>query len=169
MWEHFTESSRRAIVAAQEEAQRCGNNYIGSEHLLLGLIAGSKGASKVLAAHGITLERSRAALDEICGAASAKTRAQEMVFTPRAKAALERSFVVARRFRLNCISTGALLLGLLEDDGGVAQRILDALAVDRVALAEDVAVVLQKASPEPPPAAPAPHPWSRLSPFGVRP
>ena len=96
MWEPFTERARKAIVLAQEEAQRLGNNYIGTEHLLLGIISeGESVAAKVLENLGISLQKVRSEVEAIVGKGG-KPTGQEMVFTPRAKRVIELAFEEAR-------------------------------------------------------------------------
>lgn len=130
MWEPFTERARRSIVLAQEEAQRLGNNYIGTEHLLLGIISeGESVAAKVLENLGVSLEKVRAEVEAIVGKGS-QTSSQEMVFTPRAKRVIELAFEEARNLTHNYIGTEHLLLGLVREGEGVAARILSNLGVD---------------------------------------
>src|SRR6201997_248764 len=119
MWEPFTERARRSIVLAQEEAQRLGNNYIGTEHILLGIIsAGESLPAKV-----------RQEVEAIVGRGG-QTVQQEMVFTPRAKRVIELAFEEARQLNHNYIGTEHLLLGLIREGEGVAARVLTNLGVD---------------------------------------
>lgn len=130
MWEPFTERARRSIVLAQEEAQRLGNNYIGTEHLLLGIISeGESVAAKVLENLGVSLSKVRAEVEAIVGKGGQTTQ-QEMVFTPRAKRVIELAFEEARALSHNYIGTEHLLLGLVREAEGVAARVLMNLGVD---------------------------------------
>ena len=130
MWEPFTERARRSIVLAQEEAARLGNNYIGTEHLLLGIISeGESVAAKVLERLGINLLRVRTEVEAIVGKGGQTTQ-QEVVFTPRAKRVIELAFEEAKTLNHNYIGTEHLLLGLVREGEGVAARVLNNLEVD---------------------------------------
>jgi ATP-dependent Clp protease ATP-binding subunit ClpC len=130
MWEPFTERARRSIVLAQEEAQRLGNNYIGTEHILLGIISeGESLAAKVLETLGVNLAKVRSEVESIVGRGG-QTVQQEMVFTPRAKRVIELAFEEARQLNHNYIGTEHLLLGLIREGEGVAARVLTNLGVD---------------------------------------
>ncbi len=130
MWEPFTERARRSIVLAQEEAQRLGNNYIGTEHILLGIISeGESLAAKVLESLGVNLAKVRQEVEAIVGRGG-QTVQQEMVFTPRAKRVIELAFEEARQLNHNYIGTEHLLLGLIREGEGVAARVLANLGVD---------------------------------------
>src|SRR6202140_3599687 len=129
MWEPFTERARRSIVLAQEEAQRLGNNYIGTEHILLGIISeGESLAAKVLETLGVNLAKVRQEVEAIVGRGG-QTVQQEMVFTPRAKRVIELAFEEARQLNHNYIGTEHLLLGLIREGEGVAARVLTNLGV----------------------------------------
>src|SRR4030088_3056279 len=130
MWEPFTERARRSIVLAQEEAQRLGNNYIGTEHILLRIISeGESLAAKVLETLGVNLAKVRQEVEAIVGRGG-QTVQQEMVFTPRAKRVIELAFEEARQLNHNYIGTEHLLLGLIREGEGVAARVLTNLGVD---------------------------------------
>lgn len=130
MWEPFTERARKSIVLAQEEAQRLGNNYIGTEHLLLGIISeGESVAAKVLENLGISLQKVRSEVEAIVGKGNKPTN-QEMVFTPRAKRVIELAYEEGRNLSHNYIGTEHLLLGLVKEGEGVAARVLSNLGVD---------------------------------------
>ncbi|NNN00112.1 MAG: ATP-dependent Clp protease ATP-binding subunit [Candidatus Eremiobacteraeota bacterium] len=130
MWEPFTERARRSIVLAQEEAQRLGNNYIGTEHILLGIISeGESLAAKVLESLGVNLAKVRQEVEAIVGRGG-QSMQQEMVFTPRAKRVIELAFEEARQLNHNYIGTEHLLLGLIREGEGVAARVLANLGVD---------------------------------------
>lgn len=142
MWEPFTERARRSIILAQEEAQRLGNNYVGTEHLLLGIISeGESVAAKVLEALGINLQNVRTEVEGIVGKGTYKGGA-DMAFTPRAKKVIELAFEEARTLGHNYIGTEHLLLGLVREGEGVAARVLSNLGVDPVKVREQISQLL---------------------------
>ena len=142
MWEPFTERARRSIVLAQEEAQRLGNNYIGTEHLLLGIISeGESVAAKVLENLDVNLQKVRSEVEAIVGKGSQTTQ-QEMVFTPRAKRVIELAFEEARALAHNYIGTEHLLLGLVREGEGVAARVLANLGVDPAKIRSEITKLL---------------------------
>ena len=131
MFERFTEQSIKVIMLAQEEARRLGHNFVGTEQILLGLIAEGTGlASKVLKESGVSLKDGRNEVEKIIGRGSGFTPA-EIPFTPRVKRMLEISLEEARKLDHNYIGTEHLLLGLLQDSEGVAAKVLDNLGIDR--------------------------------------
>ncbi|MDQ7823744.1 MAG: ATP-dependent Clp protease ATP-binding subunit [Candidatus Eremiobacteraeota bacterium] len=150
MWEPFTERARRSIVLAQEEAQRLGNNYIGTEHLLLGIISeGESVAAKVLENLGISLQKVRQEVESLVGKGG-KTSSQEMVFTPRAKRVIELAFEEARSLTHNYIGTEHLLLGLIREGEGVAARVLTNLGVEPTKIRAEITKLLGvETSPSP--------------------
>jgi ATP-dependent Clp protease ATP-binding subunit ClpC len=151
MWEPFTERARRSIVLAQEEAQRLGNNYIGTEHILLGIISeGESLAAKVLETLGVNLAKVRQEVEAIVGRGG-QTVQQEMVFTPRAKRVIELAFEEARQLNHNYIGTEHLLLGLIREGEGVAARVLTNLGVDPAKVRVQTTSLLG-AEGQPPPA-----------------
>jgi ATP-dependent Clp protease ATP-binding subunit ClpC len=142
MWEPFTERARRSIVLAQEEAQRLGNNYIGTEHLLLGIISeGESVAAKVLENLGVSLQKVRNEVEAIVGKGGQTTQ-HEMVFTPRAKRVIELAFEEARALAHNYIGTEHLLLGLVREGEGVAARVLSNLGVDPAKIRAEITKLL---------------------------
>ncbi|MCD4782924.1 MAG: ATP-dependent Clp protease ATP-binding subunit [Candidatus Eremiobacteraeota bacterium] len=151
MWEPFTERARKAIVLAQEEASRLGNNYIGTEHLLLGIISeGESVAAKVLENLGVSLQKVRSEVEAIVGKGSKPTN-QEIVFTPRAKRVIELAFEEARNLAHNYIGTEHLLLGLVKEGEGVAARVLSNLGVDPGKIRAEITKLLGvETSPAPP-------------------
>lgn len=130
MWEPFTERARKSIVLAQEEAKALGNNYIGTEHLLLGIMKeGESVAAKVLDKLGLTLQKVRQEVESMAGK-GAKTSSSEVVFTPRAKHVIELAFDEAKNLSQNYIGTEHLLLGLIKDSEGIAARVIAKLGAD---------------------------------------
>ncbi len=142
MWEPFTERARRSIVLAQEEAQRLGTNYIGTEHLLLGIISeGESVAAKVLERLGLTLTRLRKEVEENTSS-SQRPKSAEIVFTPRAKKVIEIAYEEARNLSHNYIGTEHLLLGLIKESEGVAARVLNNLGADISKIKSEIAKIL---------------------------
>jgi ATP-dependent Clp protease ATP-binding subunit ClpC len=124
VFERFTERARQVIVLAQAEARALKHNYIGTEHLLLGLLREEEGlAARVLASFGVTLEEVRADVARIVGQGE-EVEGGQIPFTPRAKKILELSLREALDLGHNYIGTEHLLLGLLREGEGVAVRIL---------------------------------------------
>ncbi|MBE1584884.1 ATP-dependent Clp protease ATP-binding subunit ClpA [Nonomuraea angiospora] len=127
MFERFTDRARRVVVLAQEEARTMSHNYIGTEHILLGLIHEGEGlASLVLDGCGVELEHVRAFVEREVGH-GAKSPSGHIPFTPRAKKVLELSLREALQLRHNYIGTEHILLGLIrEGEGLAAQALVDA-------------------------------------------
>ena len=141
-FERFTRAARTAVALAQEEAEEhFGHNYIGTEHLLLGLLrAEGGGAAQALGALGVTLDRAREELARVIGEGRGAEcpRGRQIPFTPRAKRALEQALREARSRRHGRIGTEHVLLALVADEEGVAARILAELGVTRDAVSEQV-------------------------------
>ena len=130
MFERFTERARRVVVFAQEEARMLNQNYIGTEHLLLGLIREEEGvAAKALQNLGISLFDVRAQVEEIIGRGTSAP-VGHIPFTPRAKKVLELSLREALQLGHNYIGTEHILLGLIREGEGVAARVLYNLGAD---------------------------------------
>ncbi len=130
MFEHFTDKAIKAIMLAQEEARRLGQNLVGTEQILLGLIAEGTGvAAKVLTDEGVTLQNARLEVEKIIGRGNRFVPA-EIPFTPKVKSVLEQSFQAARQLGQNYIGPEHLLLGLLGEGEGVAAKVLANLGVD---------------------------------------
>ena len=124
MFEQFTERARLVVVSAQEEARTLKHNYIGTEHILLGLLREGEGlAARVLESLDITVERVRAQVVRIVGSGEEVTSGQ-IPFTPRAKKVLELALREALSLGHNYIGTEHILLGLVRENEGVAARIL---------------------------------------------
>ena len=130
MFERFTDRARRVVVLAQDEARRLNQNYIGTEHLLLGLIHEGDGiAARALETMGISLEAVRAQVIEIIGEGEQPTTGH-IPFTPRARKVLEFSMREALQLGHNYIGTEHILLGLLREGDGVAAQVLIKLGAD---------------------------------------
>ncbi|HEX6675089.1 MAG TPA: ATP-dependent Clp protease ATP-binding subunit [Actinomycetes bacterium] len=130
MFERFTDRARRVVVLAQEEARLLNHNYIGTEHILLGLIHEGEGvAAKALESLGISLEAVRAQVEEIIGQGQTAPTGH-IPFTPRAKKVLELSLREALQLGHNYIGTEHILLGLIREGEGVAAQVLVKLGAD---------------------------------------
>lgn len=130
MFERFTDRARRVVVLAQEEARMLNHNYIGTEHILLGLIHEGEGvASKALEQLGVSLENVREQVQEIIGQGQ-QAPTGHIPFTPRAKKVLELSLREALQLGHNYIGTEHILLGLLREGEGVAAQVLVKLGAD---------------------------------------
>ena len=130
MFERFTDRARRVIVLAQEEARSFNHNYIGTEHILLGLIQeGECVAAKALESMGISLEAVRQEVEEIIGRGS-QPHVGHIPFTPRAKKVLELSLREGLQMGHKYIGTEFLLLGLIREGEGVAAQVLVKLGAD---------------------------------------
>src|SRR5579872_4453685 len=130
MFERFTDRARRVVVLAQEEARLLNHNYIGTEHILLGLISEGEGvAAKALESLGISLEAVRQQVEEIIGTGSSSPQGH-IPFTPRAKKVLELSLREALQLGHNYIGTEHILLGLIREGEGVAAQVLVKLGAD---------------------------------------
>ena len=124
MFERFTDRARRVVVLASEEARMLSHNYIGTEHILLGLIHEGEGlAAKALEQLGITLEAVRAQVEEVIGQGQ-QAPTGHIPFTPRAKKVLELSLREALQLGHSYISTEHILLGLIREGEGVAVQVL---------------------------------------------
>jgi ATP-dependent Clp protease ATP-binding subunit ClpC len=130
MFERFTDRARRVVVLAQEEARMLNHNYIGTEHILLGLIHEGEGvAAKALESLGISLEAVRSQVTEIIGQGQ-QAPSGHIPFTPRAKKVLELSLREALQLGHNYIGTEHILLGLIREGEGVAAQVLVKLGAD---------------------------------------
>src|ERR671933_2906745 len=130
MFERFTDRARRVVVLAQEEARMLNHNYIGTEHILLGLIHEGEGvAAKALESLGIALEGVRQQVEEIIGQGQ-HAPSGHIPFTPRAKKVLELSLREPLQLGHNYIGTEHILLGLLREGEGVAAQVLQKLGAD---------------------------------------
>jgi ATP-dependent Clp protease ATP-binding subunit ClpA len=142
VFEQFTDRARRVIVLAQEEARLLNHNYIGTEHLLLGLIHEGEGvAAKALELLGIRLEAVRAQVEQIIGQGQ-HAPSGHIPFTPRAKTVLELSLREALQLGHNYIGTEHILLGLIREGQGVAAQVLVNLGADLPRARQQVLQVL---------------------------
>jgi ATP-dependent Clp protease ATP-binding subunit ClpC len=125
----FTNRARKVLSLAQEEAQRLKHNYIGTEHLLLGLMSEGDGvAAKVLSDLGVDLDKARSSVESILGRGN-RVVIGEIGFTPRAKKVIELAVDEARRLHHHYLGTEHLLLGLVREGQGIGAGVLESLGV----------------------------------------
>ncbi len=145
-FDKFTERARKVLTLAQEEAQRFNHNYIGTEHLLLGLVREGDGvAAKVLANMGVELNKVRSAVEFIIGRGD-RVVMGEIGLTPRAKKVIELAVDEARRLNHHYIGTEHLLLGLVREGEGIAAGVLESLGVSLDKVRAQVIHVLSQSS-----------------------
>jgi Clp amino terminal domain, pathogenicity island component/UvrB/uvrC motif len=155
MFERFSDRARRVVVLAHEEARLLDHNYIGTEHILLGLIHEGGGvAARALQQLGISLEAMREQVEQIAGRGSTRPSGH-IPFTPRVKKVLELSLREALHLGQNYIGTGHLLLGVVREEespaeGGVAVRVLEALGTELMQVRRQVIAQLREPSDEGP-------------------
>ncbi|GAA4609361.1 hypothetical protein GCM10023195_37670 [Actinoallomurus liliacearum] len=148
MLERFTDTARRVVVHAQEEARAFEHGHIGTEHLLLGLLRGdTDGAVRALDAAGLTLDTARGDVEELVGRGTTPPDT-DVPFTARAKKVLELSLREALYFGHDYIRSEHILLGLIRETEGAGARVLQRCGVDTSDVRRDVMAALR--SPEPP-------------------
>jgi ATP-dependent Clp protease ATP-binding subunit ClpC len=131
VFERFTDRARRVVVRAQEEARALNHDFIGTEHILLGLIDEGQGvAAKALESLGVSMEAVRQRVEDIVPPGQVEARTGHLPFTPRAKKVLELSLSEAKLLGHRYIGTEHVLLGLLREGEGVAAQILSGLGAD---------------------------------------
>ena len=156
MFERFTDRARRVVVLAQEEARMLHHDYIGTEHILLGLIGEGEGvAAKALESLGISLEAVRQQVGGITGQGQ-QAPSGHIPFTPRATKVLELSLREALQLGHNYIGTEHILLGLIREGEGVAAQVLVQLGADPDRVRQQVIQLLQGSPGREPAAAGAP-------------
>ncbi|MGH3944254.1 MAG: Clp protease N-terminal domain-containing protein, partial [Pseudonocardiaceae bacterium] len=149
MFERFTDRARRVVVLAQEEARMLNHNYIGTEHILLGLIHEGEGvAAKALESLGIALEGVRQQVEEIIGQGQ-QAPSGHIPFTPRAKKVLELSLREALQLGHNYIGTEHILLGLIHEGEGVAAKDLESLGISLEAVRSQVEEIIGQGGSSP--------------------
>ena len=147
MWQRFTERARRVVFFAQEEAGRLGENYVSTEHLLLGLVRENDSvAARILDRLGISLGRIRSEIERQVARGEGRL-GQDMQLTPRAKRVIDLAYDEARQLNNNYIGTEHLLLGLIREGEGLAGRVLNKLGVDLERTRREV-MALQDAEPQ---------------------
>ena len=146
-FDKFTERARRVLTLAQEEAQRFNHNYIGTEHLLLGLVREGDGvAAKVLSNLGVELAKVRSAVEFIIGRGD-RAVLGEIGLTPRAKKVIELAVDEARRLNHHYIGTEHLLLGLVREGEGIAAGVLESLGVNLERVRAETTRILSQSGP----------------------
>lgn len=146
-FDRFTERARRVLSLAQEEAQRFQHNYIGTEHLLLGLIREGEGVgARVLRNMGVDLADVRQSVEKIIGRGDRVVLGGEIGLTPRAKKVMELAVDEARRMEHHYIGTEHLLLGLVREGEGIAAGVLENLGVDLERVRREVLSELGRSS-----------------------
>ncbi|MFO7032505.1 ATP-dependent Clp protease ATP-binding subunit ClpC [Limnospira fusiformis CCALA 023] len=131
MFEYFSDKAIKAVMLSQEEARRLGHNFVGTEQLLLGIIGeGTSIAAKVLSDQNLNLDNTRREIESIIGRGSG-FMPPEIPFTPRAKRVFEAAMKEARQLGNNYIAPEHILLGLLQDEEGVAAKVLENLGIER--------------------------------------
>lgn len=144
MFGRFTERASRALLLAQEEARRLNHDYVGTEHILLGLVSLGEGvAAEVLQNLGIELEKVRIEVEKLVGKGNSMLVLGEVPFTPRAKKVLELAMEEAQTLRHNYIGTEHLLLGLVREEEGIAARVLQNLGADLNKIKDTVISLLE--------------------------
>ncbi len=142
MFERFTDRARRVVVLAQEEARMLNHNYVGTEHILLGLIHEGAGvAATALESLGVSLEAVRRQVEEIIGRGQ-QAPSGHIPFTPRAKKVLELALREAQQLGHNYIGTEHILLGLIREGDGVAAQVLVKLGADLNRVRQQVIALL---------------------------
>jgi ATP-dependent Clp protease ATP-binding subunit ClpC len=143
MFERFTDRARRAVVRAQEEARALNHDFIGTEHILLGLVGEGQGvAAKALESLGVSMEAVRHRVEDIVPPGQVEVRTGHIPFTPRAKKVLELSLSESKLLGHRYIGTEHILLGLLREGEGVAAQVLTALGADLDGVRERVLQLL---------------------------
>ncbi len=156
MWQRFTERARRVVFFAQEEAGKLGENYVSTEHLLLGLVRENDSvAARILERMGISLGRIRSEIERNVSHGDSRP-SQEMQLTPRAKRVIDLAYDEARQLNNNYIGTEHLLLGLIREGEGLAGRVLAKLSVELDRTRREV-LALQEATDSSAPAAGRPQ------------
>jgi ATP-dependent Clp protease ATP-binding subunit ClpC len=161
VFERFTERARQVVVLAQEEARALRHNYIGTEHVLLGLLREKEGiAARVFESLDVTIDEVRAQVARIVGQGD-EVAAGQIPFTPRAKRVLELALREALSIGHNWIGTEHILLGLAREDDGVAMQILldSGVSADRIR----AEVVRTLGGPPARGLVPPPAPWPRAA------
>ncbi|MBU0700543.1 ATP-dependent Clp protease ATP-binding subunit [bacterium] len=154
MFERFTERARRVLGLAQEEAKRLGHDYVGTEHVLLGLVREGEGvAAEVISNLGISLESIRIEVEKVAPKGSELLTYGDVPFTPHAKRVLELSVEEARRLGHNYIGTEHLLLGLIREGEGIGSKVLVNLGINLDTVREEAIKLLGGGVPSEKPAA----------------
>src|SRR5215211_3492947 len=147
-FDKFTDRARKVLTLAQDEAQRFNHNYIGTEHLLLGLVREGEGvAARVLENMNVELAKVRTAVEFIIGRGD-RPVVGEVGLTPRAKRVIELAIDEARRLGHNYIGTEHLLLGLVREGEGIAAGVLESLGVNLERVRAETTRILSQSTPQ---------------------
>ena len=131
MWQFFTERGKKVVQLAHREALRLGHDLIGTEHILLGLIAEGEGvAVQVIQNSGVDTEAMKTAIEEMIGTRTAKLRPVDLPLSPRAKRVLDLAIGEARNVKVNYVGSEHVLLGLLAEGEGIAYQILSSNGIE---------------------------------------
>ncbi|MBN1492794.1 MAG: NDP-hexose 4-ketoreductase, partial [Candidatus Omnitrophica bacterium] len=148
MFDRFTERARKVIILAKEEARRFNHDYIGTEHILLGLIKeGESVAAAVLQNLGLSLENIRLEIEKLVQLGPSTIVSGDIPFTPKAKKVIELAMDEARRLGHNYIGTEHLLLGLIKEGEGVASHVLMNIGLDLNKVRNEIIKLLGSATP----------------------
>ena len=148
MFNKFTERARKVILLAKEEAKRFNHDYIGTEHILLGLIREGEGvAAAVLQKLGLSPEKIRLEVEKLVQSGPSTMVSGDIPFTPKAKKVIELAMEEARSLGHNYIGTEHLLLGLIREGEGVASQVLMNLGLDLNRVRNEVITLLGSSSP----------------------
>ena len=173
MWQRFSQNARKVVFYAQEEAQRFGEGYVGTEHLLLGILRVEEGAAaRAIRAQGVRIDQVKSEVERLLSKHDLKP-SQDMTLTPEAKRVIGLAYNEAREvFQHDTIGTEHLLLGLIADEEGLAAQALRTLGIDAERVREEArAIDAQEPGrhkpPEPPKrvvtkAPPPPDPWAGI-------
>jgi hypothetical protein len=157
-FDRFNDRAKRVLALAQDEAIRLNHNYIGTEHLLLGLVREGEGvAARVLDSLGVELSKVRTSVHFIIGRGDSTTSPSEITLSPRTKKVIELAIDEARKLGHGTVGTQHLLLGLVREGEGIASGVLESLGVSLEKVREQVIATLGQQRPgAPPPTAPNP-------------
>jgi len=143
MWQFFTERGKKVIQLAHKEALKMGHDVIGTEHILLGLLAEGEGiGARVLISFGVDLDDVRTRIEQIVGRGEPKAKPIDLPLSPRAKRVLDLAMREARNMGVNYVGTEHMLLGLISEGEGIASQILQSLGLDLQKVRAEVKTVL---------------------------
>jgi ATP-dependent Clp protease ATP-binding subunit ClpA len=165
-FDRFNDRAKRVLALAQDEAVRFNHNYIGTEHLLLGLVREGEGvAGRVLNSLGVELSKVRTAVEAVMGRGTSTTSPSEITLSPRTKKVVELAIDEARRLGHSHIGTEHLLLGLLRESGHIGSNVLESLGVSLDKVRHQVIATLGQQQPGPPPDMSTASPFLRYEPW----
>src|SRR5690554_5194717 len=143
MFGRFTQRAQKVLLLAQEEAVRFAHNFVGTEHILLGLVREGEGiAAKVLLSLGVDLAKVRAEIEKMIGKGKQESSTQNLNYTPRAKKVIELAIEEGRNLGHNYVGTEHLLLGLIREGEGIAAQVLANMGVDLAKARKSVLALL---------------------------